>query len=1521
MFNNHFVKRILSVVLSVCLAISMLSGITVNAAGSGDVLLAGSEEAGYEKLTFSDFGVADGQILNQNSGHSVSSVLEGDLDEVLFRGKFLFPTLESGKKFGNIYIGKANWWGLTLSQDNNGNILVNATSTGSSIENAAATNLTANSPVELRNNPDLELAFSIKYENKTATTTDLKIGVWINGKLQPGGYIIIKNATLSELTRCFHTYDSSASSSVTVASVTGEIKAEETLLKDSAENNYEKLTFSDFGVADGAILAQGNGKHFVSPVLEGDLDEILFQGKYLYPTKEASLKPGNIYLGRGNWWAIGLTMDSAGNILVSVPSGTIENKAITNLTANNPDVQLRNNEDLEIAISVKYENKTATTTDLKIGVWFNGKLQEGGYIIAKNVPLTDLTRCFHTYDTDAGYSVTVASVTDAPTGTLLKDSPENDYEKLTFSDFGVADGQIMAQGNGKHFVSSVLEGDLDEILFQGKYLYPTKEASLKPGNIYLGRGNWWAIGLTMDSAGNILVSVPSGTIENKAITNLTANNPDVQLRNNEDLEIAISVKYENKTATTTDLKIGVWFNGKLQEGGYIIAKNVPLTDLTRCFHTYDTDANSTITVASVGQTVTPPKDILLSESAEKDYEKLTFGHFGVADGEILTQNVGHVASNVLKGDLDEILFQGKYLFPTLEKSVKFGNIYLGKANYYGIALTNDSAGNILLDVITSTTNKSAVENKAATNLTANSQVELRNNPDLEIAISVKYENKTATTTDLKIGVWINGVLQKGGYVYARNVALDDLIRCFHTTDVDVNTTVTVKSVGEVPEPEKILLSESAEKDYEKLTFADFGAMDGELLSGKTGEKVNYATLPGDLDEILFQGKYNFPSLEEAKKFGNIYLGRPDWWTIGFTQDGAGNIIFTVVSDGSSIDNSALCNLTVGNPKVQLRNNEELEIAISVKYENTTETTTDLKIGVWINGVLQQGEYIYARKVLLSDLIRCLHTYDASADTDVGITSVGQWEMHSLPTDFTELTLSDGNIPDGNTVTYGNFSRIESLNKTLVSANVQFNKAGSRMHLGTPGGGVDAYSGLGIRLEGNNLVIGNELSSVEGVQTNELASIGLNFCVINPQLAGMGDTFAQKEFLLQLSTEFVDFDGDGKTNDIKLGVFINGKLYCNSYLYILNEAQTLGTGVNFNGVNEVDFAKFSSVALKELTSTDLGVKNGTYTTAVGGTTSAETLDQTAVTTHVTFGGTGSVSFGKAGKGIVYRYIGSNTVMVSHVKADGTAVEITRVSMPVNKAAELRTTFQFVKAGDKTNLKLGVFVNGKLSGYKYFLVEDVDTSVLTRSMSVLPAGATIRVGANAYEELTLRDFIVADKTRSDYGARFTAYEGANYNNTAFSAVLTFSDETKQANDNCFYVGGDWWYGLRVELDANSQLAIGFVHADGTLMRLARISPEEVGMTTFQGKAFTYRVTFDVVQSAKGTYDAIIGVYINDTLCKGKHLLVKGVDAKVLDRGVFSYIDKNGGSLTMLSTNPAVDFTIFGLTKDWENTLRIQ
>ncbi len=927
--------------------------------------------------------------------------------------------------------------------------------------------------------------------------------------------------------------------------------------------------------------------------------------------------------------------------------------------------------------------------------------------------------------------------------------------------------------------------------------------------------------------------------------------------------------------------------------------------------------------------------VFLADSEEAGYEKLTFSDFGIPDGDILngTKKGEYLYYKAQKeGTLDGILFQGKFTFPTVASGATIGNLYLGATKWNGVLLTQDSVGNILLDVNTNKKTVFTAADRAARNITANSPVNLRDGKEVELAISIKYENvnETAKTTDLKIGVWINGQLQSGGYLCAKGVSLSDLSRSLNTYEQNTATSVAVKSIAtaqQPEEPEKIPLEESEEAGYEKLTFQDFGVDNGEILTGKTGLKTNYATLQGNLDGILFQGKYEFPSLETGKQFGNIYLGRPDWYCIGLTQDRNGNILFTVVSTGSTIVNRDLLNLTQGNKDIDLRENKELEIAISVKYENTNETagTTDLRIGVWINGLLQQSDYIYAKNVKLSDLTRCLHTYVGANAAGVKVASIGARALQTIPTDLTDITLTDGNIPDGNEVTYGNFSRLDSLNRTLFSANMRFNKTGARIHLGNAGGAANAYGGLAIRLGSSGvLVVGNDYASQEGVQKNELASIGLNHVLIYPGAAGMGDTFAGKDFLLQVSTEFVDKDGDGKENDIKLGIFINGILYSNEYLYILNEAQSLGTGVNMNGVNEKDFARFSSVALKELTTTDLGIKDGSYTKAVYSRTSKASLDQTAITAHVRFGaqGAGSIGFGSMGKGIQFVRTSNDTLKVTHVKADGTATEIAKLQLSTTAKTELRTTYEFIKAGEnKTNLKLGVYINGQLYHYQYFIVEDVDTAVLTRNMEIVPSGSVISIAADIHEELTLRDFMIADKKLSAYGGKFYSYEGGNYNNGAFCARLTFSDETAKKNEDCIYVGGKKWAGLRTELGSDGKLVISFVHADTVQMRLARIAPEEAGMITFQDRAFTYRVTFDIYETTKGRLDVNIGVYINGTLCTGKHFLVKGVEAELLSTGFFTYIDKNGGYITMQSTSPEVDFTIYGFTKDWKKTLGLR
>ena len=1348
MFQNNFVKRILSMTLAVCLVLSLAALIepksyTVSAEAE-PVLLANSAEAQYEQLTFSDFGVADGEILNQNKW--TSTVQTGDLDEILFRGKYYFPEVETSKKPGNIYLGRADWWSIAITQDNAGNILLDVI--GATFSDKTPCNLTATNPdVQLRGE-EVEVAISVKYENTTSTATDLKIGVWIDGVLSKGGYIYAKNVPLTDLTRCLHFYDGDANSTVTVKSVKGEIKPEQrgTLLSESPENNYEKLTFSDFGVADGEILTEAK---WTSETKDGGLDEILFQGKYTFPAADQVKQFGNIYLGKADWWTIVLNSDSQGNMIVDAIGGTIANKVPCNLTATNPDVQLRG-EEVEIAISVKYENTTSTTTDLKIGVWIDGVLSKGGYIEATNVPLSNLTRCLHFYDAAAGSGVPVKSVKEEvtpepgpepdpePTDILLSESSENDYEKLTFADFGIADGDILNQGLNQHFISTVVpEGDLDEILFQGKYTFPTLEQSPKFGNIYVGAGKYYGIAITTDGQGNILFDVISTSVGGSAMEagndrNMTLNSP-VELRGQE-VEIAFSVKYENTTADKTDLKIGVWINGVLMQGKYLYARGVTLADLTRSFHTLDTDNNSVVKVASVGKTL-EPADVLLSESEEKGYEKLTFADFGLPDGDILTQGNGaHFVSNVLEGDLDEVLFQGKFLYPTMEASRLPGSIYLGRANWWAIGLTMDSSANIMLSVPSGT-----IENTALTNLTANNpDVQLRGK-EVEIAISVKYENKTADKTDLKIGVWFDGVLQNGGYIIAKGVPLTDLTRCFHTYDTDSNAGLKVASVGKTYTPPDVLLFESEEKGYEKLTFADFEIENGEILTQGNGLHFVSTVMPeGDLNEILFQGKYTYPTMEASAKPGNIYLGRANWWAVGLTMDSAGNVLLSVPS--GTIENTAITNLTANNPNVQLRG-KEVEIAISIKYENTTADKTDLKIGVWFDGVLQNGGYIIAKNVPLSDLTRCFHTYDTDSNAGLKVASVGK--------------------------------------------------------------------------------------------------------VYKP---------------------------------------LNGPM-------------------------------------NEVTNADLGIQKGTYTATVLGADAEESLNGYAITTEVTFGKGASIAYGKEGKGIVFTYAGEGILKAAYVKADGTAVAIGEVKIPTKGAAKLRTTVELLKADTKTDLRLGVFVNGKLAGYEYFLVEDVDTSVLTKSMAVLPNGSEIRIGANAYETVTLRDFIIADKTRSDYGGRFSSYEGANYDGTAFSAVLGFSDETQQKNDNCFYVGGKEWAGVRVELDANGNLAFSFVHAGGVQIQLVKVTPEEVGMETFQGKTFDYRVTFDVLEAAEGKLDAVIGIYVNGVLCGGKHQFVKNVDAVVLERGLFSYVDKNGGSLTMGSTNKTVDFTIFGLNSNWKNTLGIK
>lgn len=66
--------------------------------------------------------------------------------------------------------------------------------------------------------------------------------------------------------------------------------------------------------------------------------------------------------------------------------------------------------------------------------------------------------------------------------------------------------------------------------------------------------------------------------------------------------------------------------------------------------------------------------------------------------------------------------------------------------------------------------------------------------------------------------------------------------------------------------------------------------------------------------------------------------------------------------------------------------------------------------------------------------------------------------------------------------------------------------------------------------------------------------------IHLQREKAGVEFYGNSFLLQISLEKVDSDNDKIADDVKLGVFFNGVLYDNTYIYLVDAADKFGNNI-------------------------------------------------------------------------------------------------------------------------------------------------------------------------------------------------------------------------------------------------------------------------------------------------------------------------------------------------------------------------
>lgn len=172
-------------------------------------------------------------------------------------------------------------------------------------------------------------------------------------------------------------------------------------------------------------------------------------------------------------------------------------------------------------------------------------------------------------------------------------------------------------------------------------------------------------------------------------------------------------------------------------------------------------------------------------------------------------------------------------------------------------------------------------------------------------------------------------------------------------------------------------------------------------------------------------------------------------------------------------------------------------------------------------------------------------------------------------DFDEVTPKDFGIEDffgtEKTEHKSTVQPVTSVNQKTLSANIVFG-AGATIYYCEPwttgyAGGI----GLWLRDNGKSMRFYNYAGDYyyyiggEFVQDGEnvtyqggtkTSSRTYDFTVSDSLFTG-AETLDTKEVLFSLSTELIDFDLDGATDDLKVGIWFNGMLQDNCYIYVLN----------------------------------------------------------------------------------------------------------------------------------------------------------------------------------------------------------------------------------------------------------------------------------------------------------------------------------------------------------------------------------
>ena len=1091
----------------------------------------------------------------------------------------------------------------------------------------------------------------------------------------------------------------------------------------------------------------------------------------------------------------------------------------------------------------------------------------------------------------------------------------------TFSDFGVGKGTYKTDSKGNRF-----DGNIAELLDGGMLREIIKVNKLGSGNYFMvlfsdTTSSWAGLQIQITAAGKLQMGVSSHLYDTSKEFYLHINPSEAGLTSFIGTEFELGLAFEKADTDnngSNDLLIKIYINGKqcsqtdaawtaYQNGVYTIPGG------------YDkivsgqNGANQFFNIYPQGG------EVVFQEAFSATHN---FEAFGVVDDTYTTNST----ANKFGGDITELLDGGMLSEKITINSRGTGNYFMvlfsdTASSWAGLQMQVTAAGKLQMGVSSHLYDTSKefylhIE-PSEVGLTsfigtefelglAFEKADADNNGSNDLLIRIYINGKRCVKTDAAWTAYQNGIYTiPGGYDKIVN-GQDGANQFFNIYPQGGSAKFEAVEVpSKLP---TISIEASDAKDYKLISLNDMGIVDGtgKTVSGYYGESLHETILGMQVTFNTSGGRLHFGYNGEVSNYSGVAVRLQSNGTLRVENEiGANGLQFT----GFDIE-PAKTHLGAATFK---GNTFILHLSTEIGKFGEAADKDDIKLGVFINGYLYNDQYLYIYDQ--ADVFTDNLNFNEKTDT---VWASVPTEQKPLPTNFKNITLSDAGIGNGNGNVYGEFLTLKNMDKTLFSTTIKFSKNLSRLHYGMCNDAESKFVGVGIRLDGDNLVVANEVGDTEGALTN-LASR-----IIEPQVAGVGETFVAQEFLLQISTEFVDRNGEGGNNDVKLGIFINGTLYLNSYFYILDQAELFGTKININE-GGADFASYEK-QYKVLTLADFGVKNDSYDGVGYYKYDENSFDGTIVNAVVRFSkqGMSSFSLGSEGVGISFEPMKDGSIKLNYVDASKTSREIAVLTKKIAGVAlvdndiRLRVAFDMANVGDAvTDLRLGVYINGILYNYQYFTIADVETETLKRGISLKADSGKLGLASPVYAETTARDFSIPNTTFTNQEI-YGYYDGKTMDQTAFTATLKFSKE--KAGSNAVYIGGKKWTGLRVDLGSDGRLSFAHLHMDGHQSLVTFIEPQEVGMDTFFDTSFELRVTFDLVKENAKFINSNLGIYINGQMYKDNYIVVKHVEEQTLSRNLFIYTPKDG-SVTITSVNNEVDFTIWGLNEAWKKTLGIK